>query len=314
MKALSLPHGLFKGLTSTVRYRPVVQCRQFRTSTPFADTDRHPLDFSDRKEGEQSDEVEDGFTSLNPSPRRKYRRLIPASPSYFTTRPGFTDDFIAIKELQRKCSGLPRLPPDMVESIAWKRLPQYSGLVGDRHVPSSKYKRLLEIMNDLMKIHPAVMPPEVQYNIERLRRDTSTFKKKAKPVPIDKFGRALGNGSRKSSRARAWVVEGDGQVLINGKTLATFFGRVHDRESAVWALKVTNRLNKYNVWALTHGGGTTGQAEAMTMAVANGLLAHEPLLKPALRRAGCVTRDPRKVERKKHGRVKARKMPTWVKR
>lgn len=121
MKALSLPHGLFKGLTSTVRYRPVVQCRQFRTSTPFADTDRHPLDFSDRKEGEQSDEVEDGFTSLNPSPRRKYRRLIPASPSYFTTRPGFTDDFIAIKELQRKCSGLPRLPPDMVESIAWKR-------------------------------------------------------------------------------------------------------------------------------------------------------------------------------------------------
>ncbi|OAA71594.1 37S ribosomal protein S9 [Cordyceps fumosorosea ARSEF 2679] len=114
--------------------------------------------------------------------------------------------------------------------------------------------------------------------------------------------------------ARAFVVEGTGEVLVNGKTLGEAFGRVHDRESAIWALLATGRLDKYNVWALVEGGGTTGQAEAMTMAVAKGLLAHEPALKPALRKAGCITRDPRKVERKLHGHVKARKSPAWVKR
>ena len=139
-------------------------------------------------------------------------------------------------------------------------------------------------------------------------------------------------GRRKTSSAVAWVVEGDGQVLVNGKSLTQTFGRIHDRESAIWALKATERIDRYNVWALVKGGGTTGQAEALTLAVADGLMVHEPSLKPTLRRgeleplkvlaismlialiAGCITRDPRVVERKKHGKVKARKMPAWVKR
>jgi small subunit ribosomal protein S9 len=79
-------------------------------------------------------------------------------------------------------------------------------------------------------------------------------------------------------------VEGTGEILVNGKTLSEVFGRVHDRESAVWALMVTDRIDKYNIWALVEGGGTTGQAEALTLAVAKGLLAHEPALKPALRK------------------------------
>ena len=79
-------------------------------------------------------------------------------------------------------------------------------------------------------------------------------------------------------------MEGTGEVLVNGKTLAEAFGKVHDRESAIWALKATERVDKYNVWALVEGGGTTGQAEALTLAIAKALLAHEPLLKPALRR------------------------------
>ncbi|KAH9828232.1 37S ribosomal protein S9, mitochondrial, partial [Teratosphaeria destructans] len=121
-------------------------------------------------------------------------------------------------------------------------------------------------------------------------------------------------GRRKSSRAIVALVEGEGEALVNERSLSDYFGRVHDRESAVWALKATGRLDKYNVWALVKGGGTTGQAEAITLAVAKALLAHEPDLKPALRRAGVVTRDPRSVERKKPGKLKARKMPAWVKR
>ena len=72
--------------------------------------------------------------------------------------------------------------------------------------------------------------------------------------------------------------------MVNGKKLTEYFGRLHDRESAVWALKATQRLDKYNVWALATGGGTTGQAESITLGLARALLAHEPDLKPALRR------------------------------
>ncbi|KAI5308390.1 37S ribosomal protein S9, mitochondrial [Ascosphaera atra] len=88
----------------------------------------------------------------------------------------------------------------------------------------------------------------------------------------------------------------------------------HTRESALWPLTITERINKYNVWALVRGGGVTGQAEAMTVALAKALIIHEPALKPILRRAGCVTTDPRQVERKKPGHLKARKKPAWVKR
>ena len=121
------------------------------------------------------------------------------------------------------------------------------------------------------------------------------------------------------------------------KSLVEMFPRLHDRESVIWPLKVTNRVDRYNIWGSSKGGGISGQAGALTLAVAKALLAHEPDLKPALRRgelwlfvpprwsclfadgvfvwlAGCVTRDPRKVERKKAGKLKARKMPAWVKR
>ena len=73
-------------------------------------------------------------------------------------------------------------------------------------------------------------------------------------------------------------------MLVNGKSLADIFARVHDRESALWALKATDRINRYNVWSIVQGGGTTGQAEALTLGIAKALLAHEPLLKKTLRR------------------------------
>ncbi|KAG7148846.1 37S ribosomal protein S9 like [Verticillium longisporum] len=206
------------------------------------------------------------------------------------------------------------------------------------------------------------MPGEVKKVLEGFKRDINPFLNVAKEIKLDKFGRALGVGRRKESTARAWVIEGTGEVQINGKPLSQAFGRIHDRESVVWALKSTERIDKkestarawvvegtgevqingkplnqafcrihdresvvwalksteridkYNVWALVEGGGTTGQAEALTLAISKALMAHEPALKPTLRAAGCITRDKRVVERKKHGHVKARKMPAWVKR
>ncbi|KAL1878086.1 hypothetical protein VTK73DRAFT_8137 [Phialemonium thermophilum] len=242
-----------------------------------------------------------------------HARAVPVSPSYFSRQPSFTDKYLTLHRLLRSYEHLPVTSKDQAERVAWKSLDDYRLAIGE-HVKTSDFSKCLQLIKRLHLIHPKLRPKDVNEALAEFKRDIQPFSNVAKPIPIDRFGRALGVGRRKSSVARAWVVEGTGEVLVNGKSLADVFGRVHDRESALWALQATGRLDKYNVWAQVEGGGTTGQAEALTLAVAKALMAHEPALKPALRRAGCVTRDSRRVERKKHGHVKARKMPTWVKR
>lgn len=152
------------------------------------------------------------------------------------------------------------------------------------NVKASHYAKVLRVVKRLNLIEPSLKPAEVKLALEDFKRDIDPFMNMPTPATVDNFGRAVGVGKRKESTARAWVVEGTGEVQINGKSLSQAFGRVHDRESAIWALQATERLDKYNVWALVEGGGTTGQAEAMTLAVAKALIAHEPALKTALRK------------------------------
>ncbi|KAF2431598.1 hypothetical protein EJ08DRAFT_669954 [Tothia fuscella] len=241
-------------------------------------------------------------------------RIVPASPSYFTAKPSFTDDLLSLQALLRKYQTLPVMPPGQAPRVAWLTLEEYKSMVGSEPVKSARYTRLVELLQRLNYINVELVPQEVHKALDRYKRAIQPNLNVAKKHFPDQVGRALGIGRRKTSVARAYLIEGEGEILINGKSLTQFFGRVHDRESAIWALKATERVSKYNVFALVEGGGTTGQAEAITLAVAKALMVHEPLLKPALRRAGCVTRDPRKVERKKPGKLKARKMPAWVKR
>ncbi|KAM0713960.1 hypothetical protein Q7P37_010923 [Cladosporium fusiforme] len=240
-------------------------------------------------------------------------RILPASPSYFTASPRYTDDLLNLSGLLRKYQLLPQLPPGQAPRVAWKTYEQYKSEVVEP-VKETRYNRLLEIIKRLNYIHPALVPEEVTTALDRFKRILQPFLNKPKPILIDEYGRARAAGRRKSSTASVYVVEGTGEVIVNGKSLTEYFGRLHDRESAVWSLKTTERLDKYNVWAVTSGGGTTGQAESIMLAVAKGLMAHEPDLKKALRLAGCITRNPKRVERKKAGKLKARKMPAWVKR
>lgn len=242
-----------------------------------------------------------------------HARVVPATPSYFSREPQFNDLYIGISKLLTKYNHLPTVPPSEAPQMPWTKLEEMRAQMGEP-IKSSHYAKVMRVAKRLNLIEPSLRPQEVKVALTEFTRDINPFLNMPNPITIDKFGRAVGVGKRKESTARAFVVEGTGEVLVNGKTLSEAFGRVHDRESAVWALTATERLDKYNVWALVEGGGTTGQAEAITLAVAKALVAHEPALKTALRRAGCITRDPRTVERKKHGHVKARKMPAWVKR
>ncbi|CAK7240487.1 MAG: 37S ribosomal protein S9, mitochondrial [Sporothrix thermara] len=242
-----------------------------------------------------------------------YARSLPVSPSYFTRQPTFNDNLIRLQQIYRKYGNLPMAEAHQVNRITWHTLKDFKSGSGEEITPA-EYKRCLTMVKKLHRIHPRLKPAGIDETIAPFVRTIHQLDTQVKKKILDRFGRALGVGRRKTSTARAWVVEGTGEMIVNGKSLSGAFGRVHDRESAMWALRSTDRTDKYNVWALVEGGGTTGQAEALTLAIARALLIHEPALKTALRKAGCITRDARMVERKKHGRVKARKRPAWVKR
>ena len=210
-------------------------------------------------------------------------RIVPDSPSYFTGRPNVTDDYIHLQTLLRRYITLPLVRPNEIPRVVWRALDEYEGMASE-NVRSSRYKRMTDILKRMNRIHPDVMPEEVEETMDVWKRDIQPFNNRPNPVLIDNFGRAAAVGRRKASSAKAWVVEGDGEVLINGKPLHHAFGRLHDRQSVIWALKVTDRVDKYNVWATVHGGGTTGQAEALTLAVSKALMAHEPGLRSRLRK------------------------------
>ncbi|KAJ6787331.1 hypothetical protein PWT90_06531 [Aphanocladium album] len=242
-----------------------------------------------------------------------HARAVPTTPSYFSRTPQFNDLHIQLARLLSRHNHLPTVAPSEAPQLPWLKLDAMRRELGES-IKASHFSQVLRVVRRLHCIEPSLAPADVKAAVARFTKPVNNLLNVARPLTVDRFGRAVGVGRRKTSTARAFVVEGSGEVLVNGKPLNEAFGRVHDRESALWALVSTGRLDKYNVWALVEGGGTTGQAEAMTMAVAKGLLAHEPALKPALRKAGCITRDPRQVERKLHGHVKARKSPAWVKR
>ncbi|KAF2194593.1 hypothetical protein K469DRAFT_706059 [Zopfia rhizophila CBS 207.26] len=301
-RSIPVPRTIFRPTTARCLSTSISKHAELVSETPEKFTAAPPIDF-DKQDGKER-----GKKAL-----LRTLRVIPASPSYFSAKPTFTGDFINLSALLRKVATLPTIPAAEAPKVAWKTIDQYRIMVNEP-VKTQRYHKMVHILRRLNCIHPSLMPEEVTQAMLRYKKASQPGDVKPKPGVIDEWGRAKGVGRRKTSSAVAWVVEGEGGVLINGKSLSNFFPRLHDRESAVWALKATQRLDKYNVWGLVTGGGVTGQAEALTLAVAKALLVHEPALKPALRRAGCVTRDPRKVERKKAGHVKARKMPTWVKR
>lgn len=260
------------------------------SDTPLGDIRAAPpIDFDAQgrpaaaEEKAEDDDLEDGRSVAAYTAMMDRLRIVPASPSYFTGKPDFTDDLLKLENLLRKYQTLPVLPTGHAPRVAWKTLAQYK-VNSNEPVKAARYTKILQVLQRLNYIHPNLMPDEVATALQRYMRDVQPFHNQPKPGVVDQYGRARGVGRRKSSNAVAYLVEGEGEVLINGKPLTQAFGRLHDRESALWALKVTERMDKYNVWCVARGGGTTGQADAIALAVSKALMVHEPLLKPALRR------------------------------
>ena len=123
-----------------------------------------------------------------------------------------------------------------------------------------------------------------------------------------------GTGRRKTSIARVRLVPGDGNVIVNGKPLEDYFGKDNAADVALLPFQVTNSIRRFNAMVKVQGGGHSGQIGAIAHGIARALLQSDAEHRPALRKAGLLTRDPRAKERKKPGLKRARKAPQFTKR
>jgi len=121
-------------------------------------------------------------------------------------------------------------------------------------------------------------------------------------------------GSRKESVAKVRIKTGKGKIIVNGQFLQEYFHRPMLETRIIDPFRITETLGKLDVNAKVQGGGKSGQANALRLGIARALLKYDSDLRKALRTAGLLTRDSRKVERKKYGRVKARKKFQFSKR
>jgi small subunit ribosomal protein S9 len=121
-------------------------------------------------------------------------------------------------------------------------------------------------------------------------------------------------GKRKTAVARVRLLPGSGTITINKRGFADYFPRETARMRILEPLQITETAAQYDVLAEVNGGGISAQADAVRHGISRALVAVAETLRPTLRKAGMLTRDPRAVERKKYGRHKARKRPQYSKR
>jgi len=123
-----------------------------------------------------------------------------------------------------------------------------------------------------------------------------------------------GTGRRKSSTARVFVRSGSGSITVNDRPLDEYFGRETARMVVRQPLETAELVDRLDIKVNVSGRGNSGQAGAIRHGITRALLQYDEALRPTLRKAGYVTRDPRAVERKKVGQKKARKSPQYSKR
>jgi small subunit ribosomal protein S9 len=133
-------------------------------------------------------------------------------------------------------------------------------------------------------------------------------------APSPRPKKAMYTGRRKTSVARVRLTRGTGQFTLNGRTLTDYFPVEANQSTVREPFRVIEAEEQFDVIATIHGGGISGQAGALAHGISRALEAEEPEWRALLKKAGLLTRDARKVERKKYGLKKARKAPQYSKR
>ena len=133
-------------------------------------------------------------------------------------------------------------------------------------------------------------------------------------MALKKIEQYLGTGRRKTSVARVFLRPGSGKITVNGRAFENYFRTEAGRVPVQQALRTVEMAERFDVLVLAHGGGITGQSGAIRLGIARALVAFNAELRGTLKKAGLLTRDPRKHERKKYGQKGARKRFQFSKR
>ncbi|KAJ3154499.1 37S ribosomal protein S9, mitochondrial [Geranomyces michiganensis] len=244
----------------------------------------------------------------HPTPR-------PDSLAYFTGNPRYFTALSSINTLIRK-HGLNFRDTQQYAHVQhkpkWMTMQEMAEYLEFRLVKGT-YEELIHKLNILFAIQ--AQDRTIANTLQSFVKPGATLVTPSAPTAsLDEFGRSYSYGSRKTAKAQAWIIAGTGQVYVNGVHMSEHFAQQEDLETILRPLVLAGGVARYNVWALVRGGGQSGQAAAVAVAVARGLCVHEPPLAPVFRDEGLVVIDTRQVERKKTGQPGARKKNTWVKR
>ena len=162
---------------------------------------------------------------------------------------------------------------------------------------------LKDIAGDAVAEAPVASEPEAPVETAPLREQE-----------LDEYGRAYATGRRKDAVARVWLKPGKGKITVNGRDVETYFARPTLRLVINQPFAITDRDGQYDADITVKGGGLSGQAGAVKHGLSQALTKYEPALRSTVKAAGFLTRDSRKVERKKYGKAKARKSFQFSKR
>lgn len=153
-------------------------------------------------------------------------------------------------------------------------------------------------LEDLEQIKPATPESSAPQHVQKL----------------DQLGRAYATGKRKNAVARVWLKPGKGVITVNSKDYTQYFARPVLQMLLQQPLNAADRATQYDIMVTVMGGGLSGQAGAVRHGISKALTHYEPELRPVLKKGGFLTRDSRVVERKKYGRMKARRSFQFSKR
>lgn len=260
-------------------------------------------------------------------------RSKPALTTFFTGKPIYENSILELEVAVRrntralKESHILPLPPALAVSApraSWLSATEMASTLATP-LRTSQYRRVTSLLNELATLRevarragePEVLS-DIQQALENYERAQDEAKNEAqnKDGFIDEHGRSFTKGRRKESSARVWMIRTKPvaesevpttEVLINALPISHHLARPSDRELVLRPLRLTGLLGAFNIFAQVTGGGTTGQAGAIALAVARGVAVHRPDLRDVLQKDGLLIRDPRMVERKKTGLAKARK-------
>lgn len=246
-------------------------------------------------------------------------RIVPSLTTFFSGNPVHEENMNRLNAVLRKYINLPTKVVDAKTHQQQKRFISFEEykerLQAGTRLKPIHHKELTTILHRLRSIEPQLMPEEVEETLREFIHSGSVLAQKSDTVKtLDNFGRSLSHGRRKTSKARVYLSKGDGEVIINGRSFMDYFPLEKQRARINYPFVTVGQEGQFNVFAEVVGGGIGGQCEAIMYAISKGLIVHNPLFKSRLHHAGLMTRDTRVVERKKPGKLKARKMPAWVKR